>query len=365
MENNFKYIVYLTVNLVNNKIYIGFHKTKDPNVFDGYIGNGVNIFYPSTYMNPKWPFQLAVKKYGTNNFKRTIIGIYDTKEEALQKEAELVNKEFISRSDTYNLIEGGIVHPINREFKKVYQYDTEGNLLKIWDDCSDAANFLETWTNSIYSAIKDKQRLHGFYWSFEPSINVSEFSSPNLPTKTYKYNQEGKCVAIYDSMYIAAKENNCKISKISKAITYHSLTDGFYYSNKLYDTYIAKEHLNLKHLPIYCYDCNTGEFVREYSDQKALKKDLEITKRISPNIISGIPIKGLILKLEKVDRVDPYTSATKRRAVIVYNKQGEVVQEFESVMQAVKTLNLDSSSVNKILRGTQKFTKGYTIKYKN
>ena len=96
-----------------------------------------------------------------------------------------------------------------------------------------------------------------------------------------------------------------------------------------------------------------------------MRKDLEITRRISPNIISGIPIKGLILKLEKTDKVAPYTSATKRRAVIVYNKQGDVVQEFESVMRAVKTLNLDSSSVNKILRGTQKFTKGYTIKYKN
>ena len=56
MENNFKYIVYQTINIVNNKIYIGYHRVTNLDVFDGYIGNGVNINYPSTYMNPKFPF---------------------------------------------------------------------------------------------------------------------------------------------------------------------------------------------------------------------------------------------------------------------------------------------------------------------
>ena len=40
-----KYIVYLTTNLKSlykntPKIYIGVHKTEDPEIFDGYIGCG-------------------------------------------------------------------------------------------------------------------------------------------------------------------------------------------------------------------------------------------------------------------------------------------------------------------------------------
>ena len=35
-----KYIVYITINLCNGKLYIGVHKT-NPDVFDGYIGNGI------------------------------------------------------------------------------------------------------------------------------------------------------------------------------------------------------------------------------------------------------------------------------------------------------------------------------------
>lgn len=38
-----KYIVYQTINTVNNKIYIGVHGTEDPETFDGYIGNGIDI----------------------------------------------------------------------------------------------------------------------------------------------------------------------------------------------------------------------------------------------------------------------------------------------------------------------------------
>ena len=36
----FYYIVYKTTCLVNNYIYVGVHKTKDPNIFDGYLGRG-------------------------------------------------------------------------------------------------------------------------------------------------------------------------------------------------------------------------------------------------------------------------------------------------------------------------------------
>ena len=43
MEDNFKYIVYCTVNIKNKHIYVGYHKTINPYGFDSYIGNGVKI----------------------------------------------------------------------------------------------------------------------------------------------------------------------------------------------------------------------------------------------------------------------------------------------------------------------------------
>ena len=89
-----KYIVYLTTNLKSkingiNRIYCGVHQTEDPSIFDGYIGCGVYINQSSTYMYPKTPFQCAVKKYGTQSFKREILFVYDTEKEAYKKEEEL------------------------------------------------------------------------------------------------------------------------------------------------------------------------------------------------------------------------------------------------------------------------------------
>ena len=95
-----KYIVYLTTNLKSqingiNRIYVGVHKTENPSIFDGYLGCGCYINQPSTYMYPKTPFQYAVKKYGVQSFRREILFIFDNKQDAYNKEAEIVNTDFL------------------------------------------------------------------------------------------------------------------------------------------------------------------------------------------------------------------------------------------------------------------------------
>lgn len=108
-------------------IYIGVHKTNNPDVFDGYLGCNTYATRPSSYANPETPFQYAVKKYGPSKFKRTILKIFDTPDEAFALEAELVNLEFIKRSDTYNINIGGCGGRLGRPF---YQFSLQGNCIK-------------------------------------------------------------------------------------------------------------------------------------------------------------------------------------------------------------------------------------------
>lgn len=86
------YTVYQTTNLVNGKMYIGVHKTKNPD--DTYLGSNETL-------------QRARKKYGSKNFQKEILFAYDNEEDAFNKEAELVTEEFCSRKDTYNIVPGG------------------------------------------------------------------------------------------------------------------------------------------------------------------------------------------------------------------------------------------------------------------
>lgn len=86
------HIIYQTTNILNNMIYIGAHSTDL--LEDDYIGSGHAL-------------RLAIKKYGIESFKRTILYIFDSPDKMFKKESEIVNADFIKRSDVYNIVEGG------------------------------------------------------------------------------------------------------------------------------------------------------------------------------------------------------------------------------------------------------------------
>ena len=86
------YFIYETRNLINGKIYIGCHSTK--NINDNYIGSGKLL-------------KQAICKYGRENFQRNILYQAQSKEEMLLLEKEIVNTSFLQREDVYNLKCGG------------------------------------------------------------------------------------------------------------------------------------------------------------------------------------------------------------------------------------------------------------------
>ena len=174
-----KYIVYLTKNLKSkvgelNKIYIGVHQTNDPNTFDGYLGCGVYIDQPSTYMYPKTPFQYAVKKYGTKAFERTTLYIYDTLEEAYNKESELINAEYLKADYTYNYLN-------TNSYKTIYQFNTSGELQKKWEYSLEAYDFYGQSPKKFQYAIDRKYEFLNSYWALEPEIDVIKYCKKYYP----------------------------------------------------------------------------------------------------------------------------------------------------------------------------------------
>lgn len=86
------HLIYKITDLTNQYIYIGAHQTNDKN--DTYLGSGKRLKY-------------AIAKHGRPNFIRELLFEFNTAEEMYSKEAELVNADFINRTDTYNISLGG------------------------------------------------------------------------------------------------------------------------------------------------------------------------------------------------------------------------------------------------------------------
>jgi len=86
------YIVYKITNKINQKYYIGIHKTD--NMYDDYMGSGKLIKH-------------AIEKYGRENFHKDILYVFDTLLEAREKEKEIVDLNFIGCDNNYNISIGG------------------------------------------------------------------------------------------------------------------------------------------------------------------------------------------------------------------------------------------------------------------
>ena len=86
------YTIYKITNLLDGKIYIGKHQTKDLN--DGYMGSGKHL-------------KRAITKHGIENFKKEILFQFDNEADMNAKEAELVTEEFVKLATNYNICVGG------------------------------------------------------------------------------------------------------------------------------------------------------------------------------------------------------------------------------------------------------------------
>lgn len=193
MKNN--YTVYMHI-FPTNKVYIGITKRKPK-----YRWNNGNAYYHNLYM------RRAIEKYGWENVKHEILYEGLTKEEAEQKEIELIAK-YNSANDMYgyNIEKGGSVnkkisvesknkmsksrigHIVKEEtkekirqklkgtrhgyslisMKKINMYDLNNNFIKSFDCMKDCQRELNIPIQHISLCCKNKlKKTHGYIFKYK------------------------------------------------------------------------------------------------------------------------------------------------------------------------------------------------------
>lgn len=276
-----KYIVYLTTNKINGHIYVGIHKTENPNIFDHYLGEGAFDNKPSSYNKCKCHFHQALMKYGTSNFYRQTLKEFDNIEDALALESYIVDENFVKRVDTYNMIVGGGVPPTHN--KTVYQFDLKGNLVKKWDSIKSIIDTYKCNDARIRMCVVDKRSFNNCFWSYENSINVEEY---RLSSRGYviQYNKQGEYLNSFENATIASLKLGINRDTIVSSVFNRTLCHGYYFLRS--DEDIEKllkdksEKIIANSTPVYRYTLD-GNFDKEYKSSTEAAKDTKCKNNIA------------------------------------------------------------------------------------
>ena len=298
-----KYIVYITINLCNGKFYIGVHRT-NPNTFDGYIGCGI---YRASQATKDYILHKAVRKYGYENFKRTIIKIFPDNEEgrkqAFELEAILVNETLLKSKSTYNTALGEST--TENLMKTVYMFDLNGNYLRSFKSAIEAAAYIQPDNqDNARAAIKNNclgttSSSYGYFWSY-----TKEFTYKNECMKEVaQYTISGKFLRTFKS--ITEAEVALSLNNISQAIYKKGSAGGYQWRY---------------------FEGDTSDI---------------------PTLVN-VKTKNLFLP------------------IIMFDKSGKVIKKFDCVKQCVNEYpELSASQINRVLNKTIKSHKGYTFKYQD
>jgi hypothetical protein len=91
-ENKKYHYTYKTTNLINGRYYLGMHSTN--RLGDGYLGSGKRLYY-------------ELNKYGRDNFKFEILEHFNSREELVQAEINLITEHDLKNPNCLNLKQGG------------------------------------------------------------------------------------------------------------------------------------------------------------------------------------------------------------------------------------------------------------------
>ncbi len=364
MGNNFdiKYIVYITTNKINGKMYIGVHQTETPYVFDGYLGCGSWIDSPSSYNKGKFPLHSAILKYGTSSFIRRTLKVFNKLEDALDLERWLVDEEFIKRTDTYNATLGGGMPPLLT--KEVYQFDIKGNFIKKWISETEIRKYYDCKVQ-LSDIIKNKRNFAGSFWSFNSNINPDEYKIECRYGFIDQYNSEGVLLNTFKNTTIAAQKLDIEREAITRAVFKKSLCSGYYFVKSGVD---IAEVISLKYKPmlgkntVYRY-LEDGSYDAKFTSirQAELNTPNISANSLKKSIINCTLKGGYYWAYEESDNYFNLVNPGQKKEIKIaqYTKDGKLVKIWDSPKECKKEFPYSLQ----VCQGKAKSTKNYVFKY--
>lgn len=334
------YTLYMHENKVNGKCYIGITSQKNINKRwqNGYGYRTNNYFYS------------AIVKYGWDNFDHYILLENQIKSDVLKYEILLITalgttNPFVG----YNITKGGegisgYHHTDETKLKLSKSHKGQQPMLGHKHTDETKAKMKESRKDRIITE-ETKEKISLARKSWNPSIETR-----NRMSESAKINNLGEKNPMYGKNHtLESKFKNSESHKGKKLSDDHKQK--------------IKDGSNVKR-KVYQYELN-GILVNKY--ETITEASIETKSNISGIVLccqGNINISNGFIWRYSGDSFNKY-KLPETNKVIQFDKQGNVINIFDSIKDAANYYNVDYSAINKCCRGVCKTTKGFIWKYAN
>lgn len=383
MENknnqNRKFKVYMHTS-PNGKRYIGITRQENPERRWGSNGCG--------YIDNQH-FWRAIQKYGWDNFKHEILFDGLTEIEAKQKEVELIAfYDSTNANNGYNISLGGDYN-INVTPKPVKQYTSAGVFIQEYECIKYGAIATNINKSAISMCCNNKAKFAGGYiWQFaDVELTEEHIAWCNNDKRSenciavHRYSMSGEFAQEYESMTIAALENNTSLASILLCCKGEYKT----VANSIWR--YAWEELTQEHLEW----CNTlssdslkkevsqylrdGTFVCKYESigEAYLKTGVSRCNigaccrgdaKTAGNFLWRYSNEEITLEyIEWCNSIETFKGKREKTSVIQYTTDGIFVAIYNSLSAAEKATGISHHSISSACKSENGYLKGFIWRY--
>lgn len=172
----------------------------------------------------------AILKYGWENFKKEVLYVNLTSEEADCKEIELI-KFYKEGGKCYNISSGGKGAPGTREHK-IKQYSLKGNFIKEWNSIKEAEEYIgktKAQANIVACCQGKKHRAYGYIWRYSDDENTAEIKALTPYRSPIKqYTKTGEYIKTYPTIAEASRQTGIGDTSIGNCLKGRSKSAGGY-----------------------------------------------------------------------------------------------------------------------------------------
>lgn len=300
------YDVYKITNKINNKVYIGI------------TSKGISARWKEHLYNAEHecPFKLhrAIRKYGKENFTVELIDFCNSWDELAAKEKEYI-KQYRSNEDEfgYNLTEGG-----DGTFGRLHSEETKEKIRQkaLGREVSDETK------RKLSEAGKIRTEGRDAYWK---SGNVG--ATRRKPV--LQYTKDGKFIREYEGVNIAAKETGIHVTTLVTALKHKNITE----SKVNPFIWVYKEEY--PDIP----STVSAELFAKDPDWKPTISDQCRKANIANRKLS-----------ETQRNIAIENGMKKAKAVCQYDKDGNLIETYVSLMEASRATGCDRRSIQRQLQ---------------